>query len=276
MGRLSSLARARVPVRRGCLWRKRIQLAWEMKPDAALGHERLIRGLEIVGALSDRDRDLIRSLPLHIKTAAEGQDVVRQGSRPMESCLLIQGWLYRYKQLVNGRRAILSFHMPGDIPDLQSLHLTTMDHSIGALVRSTVAFMRHEDLRNLCRQSEQALHVLWRRTLIDAAMHREWLASATQQSAEERMAHLFCEVFYRMRALGLADEAGFEFPATQVELGDALGMSAVHVNRVLQRLRRDGFISSQGQHHGIASWARLQELAAYDPTYLHMSPGEGP
>lgn len=197
---------------------------------------------------------------------------MRQGSRPKESCLLIGGWLYRYKDMANGRRAILSFHMSGDVPDLQSLHLTIMDHGIAALTRSTVAFIGHAPLLQACQESEQLLHLMWRRTLIDAAIHRQWLASAAQQTGEERLAHLFCEVFYRMRRLGLADEKGFTFPATQVELADALGMTSVHVNRVLQRLRGAGVIASQGQYHGIASWARLQQIAQFDPAYLHLSP----
>lgn len=243
-----------------------------MKPDIETGYAALIRSLEVIGPLSERDRELVRSMPLRLQALQDDDDVVSEGDLPKESCLVIRGWLFRYKTLPNGRRAILSFHLPGDIPDLQSLHLTKMDHSVAALTPSVVGFVPHDALREVHQQSEQLLHLFWRRSLIDAAMFREWLASATQLTGEERMARLFCETFYRMRVIGLAEERGFQFPATQVELGDALGMSSVHVNRVLQKLRRDGLITSVGQQHGIADWARLQELAHYNPDYLHMNP----
>lgn len=182
-----------------------------MKLDPSVGYERLIRSLEMTGDVGERERELIRALPLDIRVVARDGEVVAEGAQPKHSCLLIDGWLYRQKAMANGRRAILAFHLPGDIPDLQSLHLTTMDHSLTALTRCTVAYIAHEALRRACQQSEQLLHLLWRRTLIDSAIFREWLASATQQPAEQRLARLFCEVFYRMRAWGSPTRPDFSF-----------------------------------------------------------------
>ena len=138
----------------------------------------------------------------------------------------------------------MGFYIPGDIPDLQSLHIKTMDHSVGTLVPTTVAFIPHQSLNELNARYSTIANALWRDTIVDAAMFRLWMVSLGRKSAHERLAHLLCELLVRFKAVGLAeDEHTCEFPMTQAELGDALGLTTVHVNRVIQDLRTDGLIT---------------------------------
>ena len=112
----------------------------------------LLHKLESIATLSDKERDAIRSLPANVRRLKAGQDIVRDGDKPTQSCLLVEGWAFRYKLIHEGRRQIFSFHVPGDIPDLQSLHIHTMDHSLATLTKATVAFIPHERLRELTRR----------------------------------------------------------------------------------------------------------------------------
>ncbi|MDB5452016.1 MAG: Crp/Fnr family transcriptional regulator [Caulobacteraceae bacterium] len=120
------------------------------------------------------------------------------------------------------------------------------------------------------RERPNLAAAFWRDTLVDAAVFREWLAGVGQRSATQRIAHLFCEVFVRMHAVGLAPGLSFQLPITHAELADALGLSTVHVNRVLQELKAAGLISYRGPDIRIENWERLQEMGEFDPTFLHL------
>lgn len=231
---------------------------------------RLIGQLESITELSRADRDAIASLPFRIRTIAERRDLIRENSQPVESCLVVEGMLCRYKMLSNGRRQILSFHFPGDMPDLQSLHLPVMDHAIASITPSRVALIPHEAVRDLGRNAPNAAAALARHGLVDAAIAREWLANIGRRTALERVAHLICECFVRLRALGLARQKTFELPLTQSEIGDATGLSNVHVNRTMRELRRLGLIEHNGRVHAITDWEMLQEAGDFDPAYLHL------
>ncbi|MDZ4690287.1 Crp/Fnr family transcriptional regulator [Terricaulis sp.] len=232
--------------------------------------ESLVRALSLIDDLGPDERLGLRGLPLRLAHIEAGQDIVRQGEDPVESCLLIDGFVCRYKTLSRGQRQILSFHFPGEIPDLQSLRLKLMDHSLGALVASRVAFIAHEAIDALVRQSPGVQRALWKATLVDASIFREWLAGVGRRSAYERTAHLFCEMFVRMKLLGLAPAKSFHLPITQHDIADALGLSAVHVNRTLQDLRRDGLIATRGRYFSVEDWTRLRAVADFDPLYLHL------
>jgi CRP-like cAMP-binding protein len=166
----------------------------------------------------------------------------------------------------------MSFHIPGDIPDLQSLHLEVMDHNLGTVVASKVAFIPHETVRLFLRAHPRIADVFWRETLIDAAVFREWVVNVGRREAYGRIAHILCEVYVRLRAVGLVNGHSYLMPVTQAELGDATGMSTVHVNRTLQELRRDGFISTpRSGQVVIESWDGLQKAGEFDQTYLHLT-----
>ena len=113
---------------------------------------------------------------------------------------------------------------------------------------------------------------LWRDTLVDAAIFREWMIGIGRKTAFGRIAHLFCEMYLKLEAVGLAGDHRCELPITQIEIGDALGLSNVHVNRVLQELRAKGLITLRGRSLVITDWAALSEAGEFDPTYLHLEP----
>jgi CRP-like cAMP-binding protein len=228
-----------------------------------------VRKLESITDLSIEERDALSRLPLIIKEIRAGEDIVRYGGRPSHCCLLIEGFIYRYKLIGEGRRQIFSFHTPGDIPDLQSLHLKVLDHSLATLTMAKVALIQHDHLRNLNFRFPGIGNALWRDTLIDGSIFREWMAGIGQRSALSRIAHLFCEIYFRLNAVGLADGHSIPFPVTQEQIGDSLGLSTVHVNRSLQKLRSSGLITLRGGTLAIEDWPGLQKVAEFDPIYLH-------
>ena len=231
----------------------------------------LIRRLESVAKLKDEGRQAILSLPVKTRALDAGQDIVRDGDKPSHCCLLIDGWAYRYKMVGEGKRQILSFHIPGDIPDLMSLHIHTMDHSLATLTKVTKAFIPHESLLDLTRRFPGVAAVFWRETLIDAATFREWMTGLGRLSAYERIAHLFCELYLRLEAVGLASEHRCPWPLTQVDLGDAMGLSNMHVNRVLRDMRGKSVITLRSSTLVIHTWNELVQAAEFDPTYLHLA-----
>ena len=233
-------------------------------------HARLIRKLESIGFLGADEIAAICELPLELRTFPDGADLVRECDVPSHCCLIIEGLAARYKLTGDGQRQIMSFHWAGDVPDLQSLHLRTMDHSLTAITPVTAAFIPHDSIHRLVAAYPRIGSLLWRDTLIDAAIFREWLTSVGRRSAYSRIAHLLCELYLRARAVGLTGDQTMEMPITQAELGDALGLSSVHVNRSLQELRRDGLIVSRGRMLVITDWPGLQAAGDFDPTYLHI------
>jgi CRP-like cAMP-binding protein len=230
----------------------------------------LARKLDSIARLSDEERQALQDLPAKTRTLRPNQDVARDGDTPSQCCLILEGWIARYRVLDQGRRQILSFHIPGDIPDLQSLQLDVMDHSLCAMSPCTVAFIPHESMRALMARFPRIAAALWRDTLIDAAIFREWMVGIGRRSAHGRIAHLFCEMYVKLQAIGLADDHCLDWPLTQIDLADALGLSNVHVNRVLQDLRSRGFITLERHALTIADWGALRAMAEFDPVYLHL------
>jgi CRP-like cAMP-binding protein len=210
------------------------------------------------------------TLPLSIKSFASDQVIVREGDRPSECCLIVEGFMCRYKFTEDGKRQIFSFHIAGDIPDLQSLHLKTMDHSLMTMTPCKLAFIPHQSLTELTRRCPRVADLMWRDTLIDAAIFREWMVGIGRRSAYTRIAHVLCEVLVKMRAVGLADGHACDLPITQTEIGDALGLSTVHVNRSLQELRGDGLIKFERGSLNVLDWEGLKKAGEFDPTYLHL------
>lgn len=238
--------------------------------DPSQEHAALIRKLESISDLSEDDKLALTKLPLEMRTLAEGVDIVREGDRPSHACLIVEGLACRYRILGEGQRQIMSFHMAGDVPDLQSLHIRTMDHSLGTLTPLAAAFIPHTALHELLLARPSLTVAFWRDTLIDAAVFREWLAGVGRRSAHARVAHLLCELFMRMKAVGLVDGETMDLPVTQAELGDSLGLSAVHINRVMQDLRADGLIGGRGRTLVVSDWPALKAVGDFDSGYLHL------
>jgi len=228
----------------------------------------LINKLQSIARLSYEDQQAVLDLPMVVRPVPVGTDLVHEGDRPNHCCLLIEGMACRYKLLGSGRRQIMSFHTPGDIVDLQSLHVPVLDHDIGVLMPSRIGTIAHRDVHALIRRSDTLMQAFWRDTLVDAAIFRQWIVGLGRRSAYGRIAHLFCEVATKLAMVGLAADRRLDWPITQTELGDALGLTNVHVNRVLQKMRADQLICLRQGSLEILDWEGLQEAAEFDPDYL--------
>jgi CRP-like cAMP-binding protein len=232
--------------------------------------EPIVRKLESIFSLTAEERAALQTLPMQVTNIGAGQDIVREGDRPSRCCLVLEGFTCNFKLTTGGNRQIVNFHIGGDIPDLQSLHLRILDNSLGTISDCKVGFIQHEVLLELCKTHFRIGSALWRETLIDAAIFREWMLSIGRRDAHARIAHLLCELLVRLRAVGLAENHTCKLPITQAQIGDALGLSDVHVNRVLQSLRGDGLITLQRGVLSVLDWERLKEVGEFDATYLHL------
>lgn len=230
----------------------------------------LIRKMESISEITEDEKQLLLQLPLTLKSFEAGTDIISEGDRTKNCCLVLEGLVCRYKTVANGNRQILSLHIPGDIPDLHSLHIEQMDHSLGTLTASRVGFIPHEAVRRLSRASYRIAEAFWREALVDAAVFREWMVGIGRRSAQSRLAHFLCEFATKLRAIGRSDGIRFELPMTQTEIGDALGLSTVHTNKSLRALREAGLIELRGRRLKIVDWDGLCELGEFDPGYLHL------
>lgn len=199
-----------------------------------------------------------------------GEDLVREGSRPLHSMLVARGFTCRYRLLSEGERQLTAIHLPGDFVDLHSFLLKEMDHSVGALTDCTVITFPHERLVKVTERFPHLTRLLWLLTLLDGSIHREWLIGMGRLSAAQRTAHLFCELYTRLTALGLASGYQFNLPVTQAAVADAVGISTVHVNRVLQEMRQRNLIVWYGGVVQILDWKDLVEAGEFDERYLHL------
>lgn len=232
-------------------------------------HSRLITRLRAIEVVSDHDADLIASLPIVLQNVGNGHDVVRDGEVTDRCCLLVDGYLYRHKIEVQGKRQIVSFHVPGDVPDLYSLHLRPLDHNITSLGPAVLGFIPHAPLREALARSAGLTAVLWRETLVDASIFRESLVSLGKRDAMARIAHMLCELLMRLRAVGLARGDRFTFPASQLDVADATGMTPVHANRMIQQLRSMDLVEWEGPEIAILNIEELTRVAEFDQRYLH-------
>ena len=232
----------------------------------------LLERLTVVSGLEEEDVEALRALPIAIRRVEAGHSIVRDGDRPKECCLLVEGFCIRAKTTSRGQRQILSIHIPGEIPDLQSLHLHVLDHDLITLTGSTLGFISHTALRAMNRARPRVGELLWRDTLIDAAMFREWIVNVGQRPAPQRLAHIIVELRDRLAVIGRVAGHAFEMPLTQEQLGEAMGITSVHANRVLKQLREDNIIDFHRGRVTIRDERKLQELADFDRRYLHQMP----
>jgi CRP-like cAMP-binding protein len=232
----------------------------------------LVRRLRMHAELDSHDVAAIERLPFTRVALEPGAFVARDGERAQRCCLVVEGFLFRAKTTEDGQRQILSFHVPGDIPDLQSLHLHVSDHDLLSLDRSIVGLVPHEAMYALTLARPRLAGALWRETLVDAALFRAWIVNVSRRPAPARMAHLLCELALRLKLVGRMEGNEVYLPLTQVHLADALGLTAVHVNRVLQELRRDGVLDLRDRKLRFSDPARLEELGGFDPLFLHQNP----
>jgi CRP-like cAMP-binding protein len=233
-------------------------------------HDIVIRKLSEHSELNAGDIEALRGLTSYERKLGPNEDFIRQGDKPVVSAVVTQGMVARYHVLNSGQRQYLSFHITGDWPDAQTLFIERMDHAVCALGDATIALIPHDEICRVFEQRPAVGFAIWRETLIDAAIFREAITNNSSRPVEARMAHLFCELYYRARATGLAKPGSCHIPLHQGQVGETLGMSIVTVNRTLQALRRSGAMEFRNAELTVFDWKKLVELGDFDPNYLHL------
>lgn len=198
--------------------------------------------------------------------------LIRKGDRPRYVHILLDGWAARYEVVPDGGRSITAFLLPGDLLDQHVTVLGQMDHSIVTLTEATVAFLPNGLLETVAVAHPRVASALWWSTLVDETVLRAWLVNMGRRDAFEAIGHLLCELHARVAKIGITANADFQLPLTQEEIADALGLTPVHVNRMLQRLRREGYISLSRTKLEISDVAQLEAATGFDPSYLHSHP----
>ena len=229
----------------------------------------LARKLQRLGRVSEEDVQRVLALPTTVKAVSTGQYLVREGRPATECCVLLSGFACRHKLAATGARQIVSFHLPGDLLDLQHLLLSVADHNVQTITEAVVAWIPMGAIRKLSAESHAIAEALWRDTLIDASIFREWVLNVGRRDAKTRIAHMLCEFAARCEAAGLGSPSAFELPMTQEQIADATGLTSVHVNRMLRALESDGAIARDRRHIRIADWQNMRSIADFDPAYLH-------
>lgn len=233
-------------------------------------HEFMIRKLSEHSSLDEEDLIALRSLTSYSRSLSPNEDFVRQGDKPAVSAVVTEGMVARYHVLSSGQRQYLSFHLAGDLPDAQTLFIDRIDHAVCAIGEAAVALIPHDEIVKLLDRRPTVGRAMWCETLIDAAIFREAVTNNSSRPVEARMAHLFCELYYRARATGLSRPGSCRLPLHQGQIGETLGMSIVTVNRTLQALRRTGAMEFRNGELTVLDWRQLAELGDFDPGYLHL------
>lgn len=207
------------------------------------------------------------------REVAPRRDLIREGDQPRSVFLILEGWACRYNTLPDGRRQIVAFLVPGDLCDVNISVLGRADHSVGAITRLKVAEIGQDEFEALLTARPRVAQALRRSELVMIAVQREWTLSLGQRTAFERIAHLLCELYARLEAIGLAKDQRCDFPLTQIDLADATGLTPVHVNRTLQELRRKQLVELAGRKLFIPDMAALCGAALFNHLYLDVGPG---
>jgi len=231
----------------------------------------LIAKLERFTKLSSQDKAALRRLGSErVRQIGPHHDIISEGERPIDATLVLSGWAYRHKHLEDGRRQIIAFFVPGDLCDHNVFILREMDHSVSTMTPVSVAALSREALEDVSAKHPRIAQGLQWDALVAAAIQREWTVSIGQRSATERVAHLLCEQFVRLKIVDLVHGNSCDFPVTQADLADATGLSNVHVNRTLQDLRSAGVIELKARTLTVPDLDALMRVALFNPGYLHL------
>jgi CRP-like cAMP-binding protein len=220
--------------------------------------------------LPDDELLVLKDMCSDVRTFRPKQDIIKQGERPEAVFLLLEGWAIRYKYLANGHRQIVAFLVPGDLCDPRVFILKEMDHSIGFLTEARVAVIPKPKMIAALDEPSALMRALWWSTLVDEGVLREWLVNIGQRDAYGRIAHLLTELSLRLQVVNRVKGQSFRLPLTQADLGDALGLTSVHVNRTIMRLRNEGLIEWSGGYLHIPDARKLMRASHFDAGYLHL------
>jgi CRP-like cAMP-binding protein len=230
----------------------------------------MVRSLSLREELSPADRAAILALPFSRRRLDAGQYLVWDGDRPQNTCLLLSGFAYRHKMSGNGGRQIVSFHMKGDLVDLQNSLLGIADHNVQMLTAGEVAMIPVETIRQIAFSHPDVGMAMWYESLVEGSIFREWVLNIGRRDARTRIAHLLCEFGLRLKVADIAEPTTYELPITQEQLADAVALTSVHVNRTLMKLERDGLITRTKRNISIVDWSALARVADFEPRYLHL------
>ncbi|WP_244647029.1 Crp/Fnr family transcriptional regulator [Sphingomonas sp. CFBP 8760] len=220
--------------------------------------------------LDAAETQALLDLPHRAEMIDPGRYLVREGDKAHNCIVLLSGFVYRSKIAGNGARQIFSIHLRGDLIDLQNGLLSVADHNVQTLTRAEVAVIPHRAIFALTEAFPAVAQALWRDTLVDGSIFREWILNVGQRDAHQRVAHLLCELALRQEAAGLAESPSYKLPMTQEQIGDATGLTGVHVNRTMQRMRREGLIHAAKGSVTITDWEQLQKAGDFNRAYLHL------
>ena len=220
--------------------------------------------------ISSEEERAIRAAVAEVRHVRADEIVVRSGEYLNSSIIIVDGWLARSKDLPGGERQVTELHVAGDFPDLHGFTLKRLDDDITALSDCRLAIVPHERILEITEKFPRLSRVYWFATNVDGAIQRELSLSLGQRSAISRMAHLFCELYLRLDVVGHTRDNGYEFPLTQRELSECLGLTVVHANRTLQELRRRGLVELENRQLIIRDMRGLEGVAQFDPGYLYL------
>ena len=228
----------------------------------------LTRKLSAFVALSEIDLETLARFDRRRRSFEPGHEMIHEGQTGSSAFVLSKGWACSYKILPDGNRQIVDFQIPGDFLGLRSILFRTADHSVEAVTRIEASEVIASDiLDSFARAPRLATAVLWAASR-DEAMVVEHLVNLGRRSAEERMAHFLLELGARLALVGVGDRTGYDCPLTQYHLADVLGLSAVHVNRVLRKMREEGLVTFKTGRVVFDDFGRLKALAVFDTAYL--------
>lgn len=233
----------------------------------------LIRKLESYEALSKQDHKALANLVPKIRQVGPRVDLISEGDPPEHVHLILEGFACRYKILPSGQRQIMAFLVPGDFCDLNVFILDEMDHCIGTISACQVADIPRQAFDVITERHPHITRALWWCALVDEAVLREWLVNIGGRQANQRIAHLLCELLMRLQAVGYASDNTYPFPFKQSDIADCMGLSEVHVNRTLRELRSLGLITLKKRSLTIHDVEALKAFSDFTPNYLHLKNG---
>ena len=231
-------------------------------------YSRLLHRLEMLQPLLLEDRRRIADLPMTVVNVAPHGDLRQCGKSEGRCTIVVSGFLCATQRSKDYNRQITSIFVPGDIADLHSLYVADFDCELAALGSAVVAFVPQSALKSAIAESPALNQALWTQSLVHAATVREWLTNLGRRNATSRVAHLICEIAARLQAVELAKDLRFSIAWTQADIADACGISNVHANRVLQRLRRDELLDFSTRSVLIRDWDALADLGNFSAEYL--------
>ncbi|AMK26287.1 Crp/Fnr family transcriptional regulator [Sphingobium sp. TKS] len=239
-----------------------------MAATASTNLQPFLERLSLRSVLTDQERRAILGLPGRARQVRANHDFVALGERVDHVSLIVAGLVGRFEQNGEGARQITAIHVPGDMADLHSVVQPRATSALQALSVATILQIPHAALRSATARYPAIAEILWRDCMADAAILSQWIVNVGRRDAKARIAHLLCELAFRLGAPVGHGSFSFPFQVTQMQLADATGLTSVHVNRVLKSLREGGLAEVGRLEVTVRDWDRLRAAGEFNPNYL--------